>query len=253
MANKKVEKIGKKVGSELKEEKITKERAPIDSIQLPKKKKQEKQLFWIITLMIIVVAALIFIPMIVNYITIKNSKFVYAQLDWQKTKAGDMIYYSTRLPVADQYGKVVDSFFINLRNDPRELNKTDFKLTTGIPTFNKEKTVYLSIGEMNRNCVEGSAATLTLAGFLRQFALMNVSAGMSNEKIANESNFPYITCENSRMNTVINIIEGNTTRVEQINSNCYELEYANCDVLKISERFVLEVIEGYMRGFKKGK
>jgi hypothetical protein len=215
-------------------------------------KKHNKQLFWAIVLMVSVIVLMIIGPIITGYVVSQNNKFVYAKLDWQKTQASNMVFYSTKIPVTDKYLNVVGSFFINFRNDPRELNKTNFTLTTTtMPTFNKEKVVYISIGEMKRKCLDGSAATLTLAGFFRQFANMNISGAMSNKTIANDTGFPYITCQNSKMNTVINIIEGNTTEIRQINYNCYELRYANCEVMKVSERFILEVIEGYMGPFKK--
>ena len=104
---------------------------------------------------------------------------------------------------------------------------------------------------MERNCHEGIVATLTLSGFLRQFALMNVSSAISDKEIANETGFPYITCANSPRNTVINIIEGNETRIIQTSPDCYTLEFKDCEVMEVSEKFILEIIKGYMKGFVK--
>lgn len=212
------------------------------------KKKQNKQVMWAIILM----ASLIFIIIIVPFIT-KNfiNKFQYINLDFQKTQLGNMKFYSTKIPVADSSNNVIGSFSINFRNDPRELENINFKKTTTVPVFTKDKPVYISPGKIERNCVESSAATLTIAGFLRQFAQLNVSAGISDKKVAEENNFPYITCANTKKNTVIEIIEGNETKIEQISPDCYRLIYKDCEIMKVSEKFILAIIEGYMDSFTK--
>jgi hypothetical protein len=219
--------------------------------KLTAKEKQNHQLIWAIVLMISVIAIVILVPLI-KYQFI--NKFVYANLDFQKTQAGDTIFYSTRIPVGDANGNVIGSFFINFHNDPRKLKDIGYKDTTTIPTFKRDKTVYISTGEMTRNCAEGTAAMLTLSGFLRQFALMNISAGISNEKIANETGFPYITCtDNPNQNTIINIFEGTKTEITQLDFDCYDLIFKDCEVMKVTERFILEIIEGYMKDFERDK
>jgi len=179
------------------------------------------------------------------------NKFRYINLDFQKTQLGDMYFYSTKIPAADSSNNIIGTFSMNFRNDPRELEDINFKNTTTTPVFTKEKTVYISPGKIERNCVESSAATLTLSGFLRQFALLNVSAGISDRKVAEENNFPYISCINYKKNTVIEIIEGNETKIEQINPNCYRLIYKDCEIMKVSEKFILAILEGYMNNFMK--
>jgi hypothetical protein len=213
------------------------------------KQKQNNQLVWAIVLMACVLLIVVFVPLI-KYQFI--NKFVYAELEFQKTQADDLLFYSTRIPVSDAFNtKIIGTFFINFRNDPRKLKDVETDIKTGIPTFNKKEVVYISTGEMTRNCAEGTAAVLTLSGFLKQFALMNVSGAISDEKIAIENNFPYIDCENSKLNTVINLIEGNETKITQVNSNCYTLEFKDCEVMKVSEKFILEIIEGYMSDFQR--
>jgi len=211
------------------------------------KKKQNKQIMWAIILMASLIAIIILVPLIkTNFI----DKFKYINLDFQKTQLGDMYFYSTLIPVADSSNNF-GTFSINFRNDPRKLEDMKVIKTTTVPVFTQDKTVYISPGNIQRNCVEGSAATLTLAGFLRQFAGFNVSAGISDEKVAKENKFPYITCANSKKNTVIEILEGNETKIEQISPDCYRLIYKDCDIMKVSERFILWTLEGYMDNFMK--
>ncbi|MDD5191549.1 MAG: hypothetical protein PHH54_02775 [Candidatus Nanoarchaeia archaeon] len=213
-----------------------------------KKNIQSRQIMWTIILMVCLILIIIVVPFIkTNFI----NKFRYITLDFQKTQLGDMYFYSTKIPVADSSNNIVGAFSINFRNDPRELEDMNIKMTTTVPVFIKDKAVYISPGKIERNCIESSAATLTLSGFLRQFAQLNISAGISDKKVAEENNFPYITCANSKKNTVIEIIEGNETKIEQISPDCYRLEYKDCDIMKVSERFILLILEGYMKNFER--
>jgi len=217
--------------------------------KLAAKEKQNRQLIWAIVLMISVLVIVIFVPLI-KYQFI--NKFAFSELEFQKTQAGDIIFYSTRIPVGDMDGSIIGSFFINFRNDPRKLEEEIvYKETTTMPLFSRDKTVYISTGEMKRNCQDGTPAVLTLSGFLKQFALMDVSGAISNKKIAEENGFPFITCLNSPKNTVINLIEGNETKIVQTSPDCYTLEFKDCEVMKVSEKFILEIIKGYMKGFKR--
>ena len=224
------------------------------------KKKQNRQVMWAIILMAALILIIVGVPFVRNNFI---NKFTYINLDFQKTQlggisgsvtggtTGGLYFYSTLIPVAASSNWVIGSFSMNFRNDPRELENMTFEKTTTVPVFTKERTVYISPGKIERNCEESIAATLTLSGFLRQFALLNVSAGISDKKVAEESNFPYITCANTKKNTVIEIIEGNETKIEQVNPNCYRLIYKDCEIMKVSERFILAILEGYMDNFMK--
>ena len=46
--------------------------------------------------------------------------------------------------------------------------------------------------------------------------------------------------------TVINLVSGDRTIVKKIDKNCYVLEYTNCEVNQVTERFIMAFIEGYM-------
>lgn len=219
------------------------------SKKLTTKEKQNKQLIWIIVLMVSLVLIIILVPLIRSQFI---NKFEFLKLDFYKTQAGNMIFYSTRIPVGDMSGNIIGSFFINFRNDPRKLNEeVNYKKTTIMPLFSRDKVVYISTGKMERNCIEGTAAVLTLSGFLKQFALMNVSGAISDRKIANETGFPFINCLHNSDNTVINILEGNETKIKQWSPDCYDLEFKDCEVMEVTERFILEIIKGYMKDFEK--
>jgi hypothetical protein len=216
---------------------------------LTNKKKQNKQLMWAIVLMVCIILIIVLVPLI-KYQFI--NKFVFLKLDFQKTQAGEMIFYSTRIPIGDMSGNIIGDFFINFRNDPRELKNIEVQKTTTTPVFSRDEVVYISNGEMTRGCGgDEVAAVLTLSGFLRQFALMNVSGAVNDQEIAKANDHPFVTCLNSPDNTVINIIEGDKTKITQTSPDCYTLEFKDCEVMEVSEKFILEILEGYMKGFEK--
>ena len=47
-------------------------------------------------------------------------------------------------------------------------------------------------------------------------------------------------------NTVIILKDGAETKIEQTANNCYEISFANCEVLKAVERFELQVMSEYV-------
>jgi len=210
--------------------------------------KQDKQFVFMFILMISLIAIIILIPLIKIYFF---DRFSYLDLKFYKTSLGDNIFYSTKIPVADRFGNIIGSFTISLQNDPRKLDKINSEFNIDVPTFRKDKTVYITTGKIERNCVEGIPAALILSGFLQQFAQMNVSGAISDKEIAEENNIQYITCLTHPKNTVINFVEGNVTEIKQIGNECYELTYADCDVLKVSEKFILDILKGYMKSFER--
>jgi hypothetical protein len=234
----------------MKNKKEAKNKEPEENKDFKKeiKKKQNRQVIWAIILMAGLILIIIGVPIIKSSFI---DKFRYLNLDFQKTQLGDMYFYSTNIPVADISNNILGTFSMNFRNDPRELEEINFKRTTTVPVFTKDRVVYISPGKIERGCVESSAATLTLSGFLRQFAQLNISAGISDKKIAEENNFPYISCINTKGNTVIEIIEGNETKIVQTSPECYRLEYKDCEIMQVSERFILAILEGYMDNFMK--
>ena len=215
--------------------------------KLTAKQKQDRQLKGAVILMVGILAIIILVPLIKIYIF---DRFEYLGLDFQKTQLGNYRFYSTRIPVL-LTEKEIGYFSINFRNDPRKLEDINFKKITYAPVFQKDKVVYISTGKIERECNEGTAAVLTISGFLNQFAQMNVSGALSDKEIAEANNLSYVTCSTHPENTVINIIEGNKTEIRQTRDNCYELEYNECEVLKVSEKFILEIIKGYLQDVKR--
>ncbi len=213
------------------------------------KQRQEKQIRGIVIFMSLLILILILVPFIQkNFI----NKFRVINLEFQKTKAGDLMFYSTRLPVIDSFGEITGDYSMNFRNDPRKLKKIELSeeiKENGI-IFIKEKPVYISIDPNMTSCEDNVLAVFILASFLRDFK-MDVKSGISNEDYAISNNLTFIDCENSLVNTIIEITNGNETNIIKKTKNCYEITYKDCEITLGIERFMFAMIEEYMSHFTK--
>jgi len=111
--------------------------------------------------------------------------------------------------------------------------------------------VYVSIDPEMEACEMNSIAIVTLSSFLRDFASLDVEAAISDSEYAEANGFPYATCDNNLENTVISMKSGNETKIQKTGAHCYELTYANCEIMDVSEKFIIEVIREYMSYFKR--
>ena len=212
------------------------------------KEKQTRQLLWAIILMVSIILIVIFVPLIKkNYL----DKFEYIGLDFQKTQAGEVMFYSTRIPIANQKGEVTGSYAINFREDPRELESIKVDIPDGVVTFLRDKMMYISIQSDIPICGDNVIAVAGLTDFLKSFGALQVKGAIDNESHANETGFPYVTCENTLANTVIMVRNGNETIIKKSGENCYEIEFKGCEINKATEKFSLIVLERYMSYFGK--
>ncbi|MEK6859326.1 MAG: hypothetical protein AABX54_00785 [Nanoarchaeota archaeon] len=226
------------------------------------KKKQNSQIKIAVILMISIIAVIIIAPFIYGHFF---TKFYYINLEFQKTKLGDLKFYSTRIPIADQSpaeGQLLDrdkktaEYFINLRADPRKLDNVKVNLSynnTEQLDFMRANEVYISFDPKMKKCDDNSVALIDLSGFLKEFAGLKIKSAVSDKNASAELKIPYVTCNKSQYITVINIRSGNETKIQKTGGNCYELTYADCEIIQVTEKFNLILIEQYMKYFEEKK
>ncbi len=219
------------------------------------KKKQKKQMQWIVGFMIILILVISIFPTTYNYLF---NQFSYAGLKFQKTKLQGLVFYSTMIPLTKKTPvpgqsmtekDVIGNYPINFRSDPRQLDYIKLNLSSEAITFKKMNTVYISLNPEMEKCSDNTLALVNFAGFLKDFGSMRVKSAISDRKSAEKFNITYVTCENHPTNTVINIESGNETIIKKIDDNCYYLIYNNCEIIPVTEKFQLLIIEGYMDHF----
>ncbi len=214
---------------------------------------QNKQLKWAVFLMASIILIIVIVPFVnTNFI----NKFDYHGLTFQKTQLGQIEFYSTKFPVVAATGKVTGEYAVNLRNDPREIEDIEVKVGFDDIDFRYYKNgdgsigyypVYISLDPLMEVCEDSSLALLTLSGFLKDSGLEVGSASMDKEYAAT-NDVLYKRCEEE--STVILVTQGNENKITEIGETCYEIRFKDCDILKVSERFVLNILEQYGKRFQ---
>lgn len=212
------------------------------------KKKQSFQIKWIIALMVIMILIIVIVPMIKkNFV----DRFVYVGLDFQKTKLGELTFYSTRIPVANNQDQVIGTYSMNFRSDPRKLGEIDIKMPNNNVIFKKDEPNYISLDLDMENCEYTTIALVNLANFLRGFGNLTVGSAFNDKNYAYTEGMVFRDCLNTYDNTVILVQSGDENKIERVNMNCYELTFKDCEIIPVTEKLTLIILENYMEYFTR--
>ena len=196
----------------------------------------------IIGTMIGIVLLLILFIIIIN----ASNNFTYKGLKFKREKYGDLFLYSTNIPTQNALRQITGYVSVDFRNDPRDLRNISIDIRNREIRFLKNKIVYLSVDPLTEDCEDGGIAIVSLGLFLNN-AKLDVKLSSIEENHAERENIPYITCNNTLNNTVITVRKGNETKITEIQNNCYEISFENCEsILDATEVFELEIISDYM-------
>jgi hypothetical protein len=223
--------------------------------EIPKKEGieelQDVQTKWMVLLMLGVILVIVVVPFVTkNYI----NTFEYNGFEFQKTKLGDLIFYSARFPVISGTGNVIGTYAVNLRNDPRDLegipvNTRDEKIYFAIDG-EKFGTTYISLNPFMEMC-EGDVviSMATLSGFLKDSGFEVIPA-YTDKAFARDNNVLQRWCHDDMFDTVFVVTDGNTTSITEIGNHCYELQFNNCEVIEVTEKLILTVLKEYASRFE---
>lgn len=220
--------------------------------------KQNKQVLWAVILMAGVILIILAAPYFMNnYI----NKFDYNGIEFQKTMMGKIVFYSANIPIyspknsvtgsaieeSNSERKQIGEYAINLRTDPRTTDDINVDVDYSNLTFRMDKTVYATYNSSDPPCQHNVISAAILARYLLDFGKMDVEGAVMEPEYAKANKIPYVTCENSPDNTVIRIVNGKENKISKVGDRCYELQYKECDILPVTEKFILVVTEGYMK------
>lgn len=232
--------------------------AESNNINLPSlKEKQNKQILWAVILMLSILVIILLTPYVINNFF---NKFTYIGLDFQKTRLEKIDFYSARVPTTVtmpvtgaliSLDKITGNYPVNFRNDPRKLEYIKVEIPDNKISFLKDNIVYISLNSNDPPCEQNVISAVTLTNFLIDFGSLKVRGAITDKNYSEANNVPYVTCENSPRNTVILLKSGNETIIKKDKDNCYELIYNNCEILPVSEKFILSILENYMSFFEK--
>jgi len=190
------------------------------------KKAQDKELKRILMFLGISFVVVIAIFFLVN----ASRHFEYKDIKFNVIKEGKITFYNTEFPIYSSItGNHVADYNIYLRKDPRKLEKIPFdgKVNLDVPI---KKMVLES--NYDEKC-EGDF-NIAVANLMKSFSLIGI------EVVKDEN----ATCDSQGRYMFVEIEPGDKTKIEQIGS-CYKLIVNNCEILDVTEKFIVEAFSEF--------
>ena len=155
------------------------------------------------------------------FISNSMKHFEYNGLKFNIIQEGKITFYQTSIPVIYNGQNVNYNFY--LRNDPRK-SKVDFNGNLSLSKFmvvNSTADIYC----------EGYG-TIAIANLLKLYEVLGVNV------IRDEN----ATCDEGGQFMHIQIQESDKTSIEQTGPKCYNLNLNNCEILQVTEKFMIETL-----------
>ncbi|PIO08813.1 hypothetical protein COU59_00155 [Candidatus Pacearchaeota archaeon CG10_big_fil_rev_8_21_14_0_10_34_12] len=223
-------KKGKKFYEIFKIEKKGKEKTVKKTGYLTEKKPAKKQITnenKILRNILIAVGIIIISVLAYMVFAYKASHFSYKGVDFTTVEFCDakpcLILYQTKLPVTMSSGEKAEYNFY-LRNDPRELDKIVFD---GDVNFLPN----MVIGAQGNFSCDGDGI-IALANMAKLYEIVGAKV-IKNEELKCNLNNEYLH---------LDIQEGQETKIIQATYSCYVLRVNNCEILPVTERYMLETL-----------
>lgn len=169
---------------------------------------------------ILIALGILVLIFLATYFLINSSKsFEFKGVGY--TIVDEITPYKTSFPVKYQGGNAVYSIY--LRNDPRKLGEN-------IPFYGKINLKQNLVINATNNLNCGGDGIIAVANLAKMQVFQM--------EILKDKN---ATCDSEGRYMFVNIAEGNESKVKQYGPSCYELAVNNCEVIPVTERFLIEV------------
>jgi len=179
--------------------------------------KRQKKQFGIILGVLSAIILLCLIGFIFNY---SATHFDYKGLKFKKVVQGEIIFYE--VPMVTQYegSKLTYNFY--LRTNPNKLKDVTFD-----GEIELKNALILNVTTENLFCDGDWQIAI---GNLMNLYIFNIEVGRDENA----------TCDSAGRYAFVQIHEGNESRIEQYGPACYNLYIADCEVLAVTEKFMVE-------------
>jgi hypothetical protein len=172
---------------------------------------------------IFLIFGLILIAFFAGYSIMESKKsFEYKGVKFNVIQEGELTFYNTQVPIYSKSGEKISAYNFYLRTDPRELAKIDFN-----GTITPMKLMALNYTE-DLNCQ--GYGIIAMTNIINLYQLIGT-------KVTVDKN---ATCDTEGRYAFLNIQKTSENKLEEIGTNCYNLNIKNCDVFPITEKFMLE-------------
>jgi hypothetical protein len=173
---------------------------------------------------IIIAAAVILIFLITYFFAQSINEFDFRGTGYNIIDTKNIRFYHTSFPLYLETGKM--NYNVYLRTDPR---KTEEKIPfDGRVLFDTEMVIN---SEAEFNC-EGKGV-IAMANFNQIFTALGM----------NVMTDPNATCDEEGRYIHITLKESEESSIVQYGSKCYEFNINNCEILDVTERFIIEAVD----------
>jgi len=188
-----------------------------------KTKDQEKQENKILRNILIITGIIILLVVGAYFYIDSLRSYNYEGVEFTTIQEGELILYKTFLPVPYQ-GEIVP-YNIFFRTKPTKLKNIEFNTED----FTLMKNVALNI-KTEFDCKGYQSIAIGNIGVVHNVARINLMHDQN------------ATCDPQGRYMLINIEEGDKSEIISEGNNCYTLKVNNCEILPVTERFLLEVL-----------
>jgi hypothetical protein len=172
---------------------------------------------------IFIVIGVFILAFLIGYVifTMAN-QFEYKEIKFNIVDTDKVRFYHTSFPLFVK-GKEIN-YHVYLRKDPRENERIPFE---GDFVFDEDIVLNSTSGF---NC-DGKGVVAV--------ANMNQIFSSIGANVVNDLN---ATCDDQGRYLHINLEEGEETKIEKYGPRCYKFKINNCEILEVTERYLVEVI-----------
>lgn len=149
--------------------------------------------------------------------------FEYRNIEFDVVKEQNLILYNTAIAII-QNGKHIADYNFYLRNDPRKLEEIQFKGGEIFMTHN------LVINGSEKFECDGDEI-IGLANLKKLMDVVGIETIIDNNA----------SCDENGVYSFIKIENSTETKITKFGPSCYLIEVQECEILKATERFMVEV------------
>ena len=187
------------------------------------------------TLRNILIGLLIVVLLILGlmYIFHSANHFSYRGITGDVVKEGNILFYRVSFPVKWE-GQIVP-YYIYIRNNPVELDEIPFEGELGFGEKFPEDNSYRLVLNMSDSFTDCDGDEAISIGNMINLKALGIKV------VRDES----ANCDPEGRYAYINIKKGEESKITQVGSNCYDLIVKDCEILKVTERFMVEAFVKY--------
>ncbi len=181
----------------------------------------------------------------------KYNKFKYHDFNFERTTFGTAFIYETTFDIVKE-NRVV-GYNLKLRKDPRTLENIPINFSH----FSKD--IYFSFTPESTNCTGdiliaafeigqylGNLGATVDAAVTENYSIDTTNEMINDTNVTNET-LPIKNCSSTDSFVILLRPYSNETRVYQENEHCIVLEAKDCEVVEVSEKFILALLEKYRK------